>query len=115
MKTKQSRLIVVVHAYMCLLKAGVWRGSAGLFPPQIVGIECAQLHLNFTVQKHWDIMCLFVHLFGIEMISFMFKALMVLTFGVITNKYVKLWYASCFFLFFFPSLDTRCSRLLKII
>lgn len=35
------------------------------------------------------------------MISFMFKALMVLTFGVISNKYVKLWYASCFFLFFF--------------
>lgn len=31
---------------------------------QIVGIECAQLHLNFTVQKHWDIMCLFVHFFG---------------------------------------------------
>lgn len=32
MKTKQSRLIVVVHAYMCLLTAGVWRSSAGLSP-----------------------------------------------------------------------------------
>lgn len=32
----------------------------------IVGIERAQLHLNFTVQKHWDIMCLFVHFSGSE-------------------------------------------------
>lgn len=31
MKPNQSRLIVVVHAYMCLLKAGVW-SSAGLSP-----------------------------------------------------------------------------------
>lgn len=44
------------------------------------GTECAQLHLNFTVQKHWDIMCLFVHFFGSKMVSFMFKALTVLTF-----------------------------------
>lgn len=98
-----------------LVESGGVEGLRWTVPPQIVGIECAQLHLNFTVQKHWDIMCLFVHFFGIEMISFMFKALMVLTFGVISNRYVKLWYASCFFVFFFPSFDTQCSCLLKII
>lgn len=39
----------------------VGREHWGAVAARIVGIECAQLHLNFTVQKHWDIMCLFVH------------------------------------------------------
>lgn len=59
-------------------------------------LECRQRYalsytdLNFTVQKHWDLTCLFVHFFfffGSErLVCSMFKALMVLTFGVISRQ-----------------------------
>lgn len=32
-----------------------------LSPFGLWGTERAQSNLNFTVQKHWDLMCLFVH------------------------------------------------------
>lgn len=47
------------------------------------------------------------------MISFMFKALMVLTFGVISN-HVTLWYASPCFFFSFLSLSFGYTTLLFV-
>lgn len=62
----------------------------------------AQLHLNFTVQKHWDITCLFVH-FCCFIPAFYFRseylvslALLALSFlsGSVVSLFIEYGYAS---------------------
>lgn len=75
----------------------------------IVGSECAQLHLNFTVQKHWDIMCLFVHFFYLKD-EFYVQGFNGTDIWSDFKQYVTLWYASLCSLFFLSiSLVPQCS------